>query len=103
MNERVFQAKLNKRLKRLFPGCIILKNDPEYLQGILDWIILFEDRWAAYDAKGSSDANVQPNQEYYVEYLNKMSFAAFVSPENEEWFINELQQAFRSNRRTRLP
>lgn len=31
--ESEFQAKLIKKLKELFKGCIILKNDPEYLQG----------------------------------------------------------------------
>lgn len=44
MLERDFQASVIKELKVRFPGCIILKNDPSYKQGIPDLIVLWEDR-----------------------------------------------------------
>ena len=37
--ERDFQAKLIKELKVMFKGCIIVKNDPNYIQGIPDLLI----------------------------------------------------------------
>jgi hypothetical protein len=103
MTERQFQAKLIKKLKQMFPGCVVLKNDPSYQQGILDWTILYNDKWASLDVKASADANVQPNQEYFVRQLDEMSFAAFIYPENEEEVLIALQQAFEPPRRTRLP
>lgn len=91
--ERDFQAKLIKELKITFKGCIIVKNDPNYIQGIPDLLILYNDRWAALEVKKSEHAHHQPNQEYYVDLMNQMSFAAFIYPENKEEILYELQQA----------
>lgn len=91
--ERDFQAKLIKELKVMFKGCIIVKNDPNYIQGIPDLLILYNDRWAALEVKKSATAHHQPNQEYYVDLMNEMSFAAFIYPENKEEILYELQQA----------
>ena len=91
--ERDFQAKLIKELKVMFKGCIIVKNDPNYIQGIPDLLILYNDRWAALDVKKSEHAHHQPNQEYYVDLMDQMSFAAFIYPENKEEILYELQQA----------
>ena len=33
MLENKFQANLIKELKERFPGCIVMKNDPTYIQG----------------------------------------------------------------------
>lgn len=96
MKESDFQAKLIKELKALFPGCIVLKNDATYKQGIPDILVLFNDKWAALECKKSSKASRQPNQEYYVGKMNDMSFASFVCPENKEEVLNAIQQAFRS-------
>lgn len=95
-NENKFQSDLIKDIKERFPGCYILKNDPNYIQGIPDLLILFKNMWAALECKKSSKANKQPNQEYYVNELNKMSYANFISPQNKEDVLNELQQAFKS-------
>lgn len=92
--ERDFQAKLIKELKNIFKGCIILKNDPSYIQGIPDLIILFEDKWAALEVKKSRTASHRPNQEYYVDLMDRMSFASFIYPENKEEILYELQQSF---------
>lgn len=93
MLERDYQSRLIRRLRQRFPGCIILKNDTDYLQGIPDLLILYNDRWAALEVKPSTNAPVQPNQEYYIDTMNNMSFAAFVYPDNEREVLDALQQA----------
>ena len=95
MLERTFQGRLIKKLEKIFPGCIILKNDPNYLQGFPDLTIFYGNRWALLECKKSQFENRQPNQEYYIDICNSMSFARFIYPENEEEVINELQQALR--------
>lgn len=94
--ERDFQSKLIKKLKDEFEGCVVLKNDSSYIQGIPDLLVLFNDKWAMLECKRSSSASHRPNQEYYVDLLDKMSFSRFICPENEEEVLHELEQAFRS-------
>lgn len=96
--EKDFQASLIKKIMDIFPEAIVLKNDPNYLQGIPDLIVLHKDKWAALECKKSLKAARQPNQEYYVDILGKMSYAAFVTPENEEEVLNELQQSLGDRR-----
>ncbi|MDO5399100.1 MAG: hypothetical protein Q4G33_14365 [bacterium] len=96
MLENNFQAKLIKELKALFPDCIIMKNDPDYIQGIPDLTILHKNRWATLECKKDLRAKKQPNQEYYVRQMNEMSFSRFICPENKEEVLNELQQTFKS-------
>lgn len=95
MLESKFQAKLIKKLKEMFEGCIVMKNDSGYIQGIPDLLVLYEDKWAALECKKSAKAKRQPNQEYYVQKMGEMSFASFISPENEEEVLNDLQRTFR--------
>ncbi len=102
MTENQYQTRLIKKLEKLFPGCVILKNDSSYKQGILDLLILWKECWASLEVKTSASANIQPNQEYYVERLDEMSFAAIIYPENETEVLSALQQAFRPPRRTRI-
>lgn len=94
--ESSFQASLIKELKREFPNCVVLKNDPNYIQGFPDLLVLYEDRWAALECKRSANASTRPNQRYYVDMLNDMSYARFVCPENKEEVLDELQQALRA-------
>ena len=82
----------------IFPGCIILKNDPNYIQGIPDLIILHENNWAALEVKRSEYASQRPNQEYYVDKMNEMSYSSFVYPENMEEVLHDIQSAFRPKR-----
>lgn len=96
--ERDFQSKLIKELKQIFDGCIIMKNDPDYIQGIPDLLILFEDKWAALEVKKSAKASHRPNQDYYVSRMDAMSYASFIYPENKEEVLYELQQALFSRR-----
>ncbi len=96
--ENRYQARLIKRILREFVGSVVIKNDPGYQQGILDLTVLFEDMWAMLEVKISADAPVRPNQEYYVDLFNSMSFAAFIYPENEEDVLRALQQTFTARR-----
>ena len=98
MNEGRYKTKVIKKLEALFPGCLILKNDASYVQGIPDLTIFYNDRWAMLEVKISEKASSQPNQEHYIHVLDAMSFAAFIYPENEEAVLNALQSAFGSAR-----
>lgn len=98
MLEKNFQASLIRDLKDIFPGCIIVKNDPEYLQGFPDLTILFGTHWALLECKRSENESHRPNQDYYIHKADEMSFARFIYPENKEEVIRELQQAFRARR-----
>ena len=97
MLENKFQANLIKKLKKLFPDCFVLKNDPTYLQGVPDLLVLYKDKWAALECKKSANARHQPNQDYYVARMDDMSFSAFIYPENEDEVINELRHRFEND------
>ena len=90
--ESGFQDRLIDKLKELFPGCMVFKMDQ--IQGIPDLLILYKDKWASLECKRTARAKKQPNQEYYVGKMNEMSFSRFVSPENKEEVLDELQQIF---------
>lgn len=94
MNEREFQAWLIKELKRRFPNCLVIKTDPTYIQGLPDLLILYKDCWAALEVKRSADAHHQPNQEYYIDKMNKMSFAEFIFPEIAEEILDAMEDFF---------
>ena len=96
MLESKFQADLIKDIKSMFPGCVVMKNDSSYIQGIPDLLVLYNDRWASLECKKSEGAKKQPNQEYYVEKLDSMSFSRFIFPENKEEVLRELQSAFQA-------
>lgn len=100
--ESAFQKGLINDLKKRFPGCMVLKNDPNYIQGIPDLLVLYEGRWAALECKKAKQASHQPNQDYYVERMNEMSFSRFIYPENKENVLDELQQSFQSCRPARF-
>lgn len=92
--ESKFQKELMDEIREEYPGCVILKNDSSYIQGFPDWTILYEDKWATIEAKRSANATKQPNQEYYVDKLNNMSFSRFAYPENKEEVLQDLRKKF---------
>lgn len=94
MRESRFQSNLIKKLRKLFPGCVILKLDSSYMQGIPDLLVLYRNKWAVLEVKKSLREPCQPNQQYYVEQLGAMSFAAFVCPETEQEILGDLQRTF---------
>ena len=93
MRESQFQAQLIKKLNKMLPGIIILKNDPNYIQGIPDLILLYKNHWAALEVKRGATASVRPNQAHYVRIMHAMSYAAFIYPENESEILSEVQQS----------
>ena len=99
--ESQFQARLIRKLKEMFPGCIVLKNDANYIQGFPDLTVLWKDKWALLECKREREAHKQPNQEYYILKGDEMGFARFISPENEEEVLHDLQQAFKPGRKAR--
>lgn len=103
MLENKFKTTLIKDIKKMFPGCVILHLDPNEIQGICDLLILYEDKWAVLEGKKSFNSQHRPNQDYYVNRMNEMSFARFIYPENKEEVLDELQQAFRTRRSARVP
>ena len=94
--ESDFQKDLIKELKTLFPGCIVMKNDANYIQGIPDLLMLHNDKWAALECKKSAKATKRPNQDYYVDKMDKMSFARIIYPNNKEEVLHELQRSFKT-------
>lgn len=92
--ESEFQRKLKKEIKARFPSCYILKNDPNDNQGIPDLTVLNGAKWAMLEVKKDAKAKHRPNQDYHVEKLNEMSYAAFIFPENKEEILNDLERLF---------
>lgn len=96
MLERDFQSRLIKEIKIRLPGALVLKNDANYKQGIPDLLILYKQRWGALECKNRKDAARQPNQEYYIGFMDAMSFAKFIYPENKEEVLNEMVETLKS-------
>lgn len=74
---------------------MVLKNDPTYLQGVPDLTVFCGNKWAALEVKKSKNASHRPNQNYYVDKMNRMSYATFVYPENEKEVLAELHKKFK--------
>ena len=92
--ESQFQKDLIDEIKKKYPGCVVMKNDSGYIQGIPDWTILYKNKWATLEAKKEKGASKQPNQDRYVEQLDFMSFSRFVYPENKDEVLRELHIHF---------
>ncbi len=97
-NENKFQADIIKIIKKRYPGCVVLKNDCNYIQGIPDILVLFGDRWAALEFKKEKTSKHRPNQDYYIEQMNSMSYASFIYPENKEEVLDALESTLRAKR-----
>ena len=98
MLERDFQKNLIQELKERFPGCVVMKNDSSYIQGIPDLTVLYRDRWVVLELKRASGSSRRPNQSFYVEKLNDMSYAAYIHPGNKEQVLDEVQRSFKAGR-----
>lgn len=92
--ESQFQKEFLDEVRKQHPGCVILKNDSSYIQGFPDWTILHKDKWAVLEMKKEKNAKKQPNQEYYVNKLDGMSYSSFVYPENARKVMEELNELF---------
>lgn len=96
MLESKFQKSLIDEIEIRFPGAMVLKNDPTYIQGVPDLLVLWNNKWAALEVKKSATASHRPNQDYYVKKMNDMSFSAFIYPENKEEILNAMEQSLSS-------
>lgn len=94
--ESEFQGKLIKEIKERFPGAFVLKTDPNYIQGFPDLLILSGRHWGALECKRQDHAHVQPNQEYYIDVLDRMSFASFITPEMKYEVLHAMERTFLS-------
>ena len=101
--ERDYQVGVLDQVRLILPGCIILKNDSGYQQGIPDWSILWFGFWAFLEIKRDAYADEQPNQGYFVELADEMCFGAFIYPENEEEVLHALFAASRTRGASRVP
>lgn len=101
--ESKYQANLIKKITKMLPDSIVLKNDPNYKQGIPDLLVLEGDGWATLEVKQHAKAKHRPNQDYYVERMNQMSYSAFIYPENEEEILDEMVGSLKLRRKARIP
>lgn len=101
--EAAFQRDLIEDLHDIFPGCVILQNDEMKQQGIPDLTIFYKNKWAWLEVKAAWNSVHQPNQDYFVEMGDAMSYAAFIFPENKDEILDEIQTAFRAARASRVP
>ena len=95
MLENKFKTKLIKEIKTRFPGSMVFHLDPTERQGIPDLVVLYQDKWAALEGKKSHSASKRPNQSYYVDLLNKMSFARIIFPENAKEVLDDMERSFK--------
>ena len=94
MKESQFQKTLKDELHKRFPGCTVLKSDPNNIQGIPDLIVLFGKFWALLEVKRSKTAAKRPNQEYYVNKFGQQGFSSFIYPENKDEVLEALNEYF---------
>lgn len=98
--ESGFQDRLIEDLKKMLPGCLVFKM--EQWQGLPDILVLYKKTWFSLECKRCRNAEHQPNQDYYVDLMNKMSFSRFIYPENKQEVLDEILQTFRPRRKARL-
>lgn len=93
MLENKFKTKLVKEIKQRLPGSMIFHLDPNEMQGAPDLLVLYKSKWAALEGKQEEGSSHRPNQDYYVNLMNDMSFARFIHQDNKEEVLNDLQRS----------
>lgn len=89
--ESNFQARLIRQLEAEFPGAVVIKTDPNYIQGFPDLLFLQDSFWGALEVKRARNSVRQPNQQYWVQRLNLMSYSRFIHPGNAVDILEELE------------
>jgi hypothetical protein len=95
MLENKFKTKLIKEIKARFPGSFVFHLDPTEMQGAPDLLVIYKNKWAMLEGKKNAKATTRPNQEYYVDLFNKLSFAQIIFPENAEEVLDEMERSFK--------
>ena len=101
MLERDYQRHVIPTVKGLFPKgeCDVIKNNAGYRQGIPDLTIFLPCLWGWLEVKVSATAPQEPNQEWYIDWANRIGqFASFIYPENEKEVLDALVQAYQLRR-----
>ena len=94
MRENEYQQFLIKLIYSLLPDCVILKNDPNYIQGMLDLTVIRRGRCVLLEVKASEKSRERPNQRHYHDQLNANGTPAFfIYPENQEEVLLALQRS----------
>lgn len=88
--ERNFKQDMNRRL----PGGWWVKGNSQMQQGIPDQTFYYGPRWAMFEFKRAENSDLQENQDWFIDMFNEMSYARFVSPENYNEVLDEVQEAF---------
>ena len=88
--ESSFQHSVIKELEERYPGCVVMKNATGFKNGFPDITMYYGPIWAMLECKREEDADKRPNQDYWVERLNRMSFARIIYPENRVDILGEL-------------
>jgi hypothetical protein len=96
--ENRFEHHIIKKLRLAYPGAVIIKNYGNYLQGFPDRLILYGPHWAAFEVKADYSSSHRPNQDFYIQKLNRMSYASFIYPQNELEVLHAIQQTLRPGR-----
>lgn len=94
-DENKYKQGLKKRILERFPGSIVLHLDPNECQGIPDFLVLYKKHWATLEGKKHAKASKRPNQDYYVDLCDKMSFSRVIFPENEKEVLDEMERSFK--------
>ena len=101
--ENKFQAELVADIHSRLPRSIVLKNDPNYIQGIPDLVVFNGKHYAILEVKRKYNAPHQPNQDYYIDYFDKWGvFSAFIFPENKEEILDAMERALQPRRKARV-
>ena len=94
--ESDYQSYLKKKIEDILPGCTVLKNDANWLQGFPDLSVLYKGKYAVLEVKRSAKEKHRPNQDYYIEKEAEHTCSRFIFPENEEEVLDELQRTLGS-------
>ena len=90
--ESAFQSEVIHELKRRWPGCVVMKNMTGAKDGFPDITVYIGAIWAMLECKRSKNAPHRPNQDWWVDNLNRMGFARFIFPENRKEVMRDLER-----------
>lgn len=91
--KKKFKDDFGKRMEKHDQQYDIIENKSQR-RSTLDTIFLGRRVWAALEFKKEKGASEQPNQDYYVDKWNKLSYARIVYPDNAEEVLDELEELF---------
>jgi hypothetical protein len=94
MLESTFKYEVRKKIEKMFPGIICTRTDPTQIQGFPDMLLLYGDKWAALEFKKDINSTLRPNQQYYIDMLNELSYASIIHPQNMDEVLNDIQKKF---------